>query len=78
MQVMKTQYWDLPDKNCDFDQVMLFETQQSQDMQKQQISTTHMHPGLLSYQDKMQKYRFWMQWLIPKKLVLEPPRRDGL
>lgn len=37
---------------------MLFETQQTQDMQKQHISTIHMQSGQMSHQDKMQKYNF--------------------
>lgn len=43
-----------------------------------QVSTTHMQSGLMSHKDKMQQHNFWMQWLVAKKLVLGPPRRDGL
>lgn len=53
---------------------MLSETQQTQDTQQQPISNTHMQSGLMSQKDKMQKYNFWMQWLVAKKLVLRPQK----
>lgn len=54
---------------------MLSETQQTQDMQKQQISTTYTQSGLMYIRTRCRNTIFFMQWWVLKRTSLRTPKK---